>query len=192
MCSRDQPFTTLEEVALNVITGKTPSTAKPEYYGDHIPFVTIPDMHDQIWLSRSERFLSEAGELCQPGKTVDRGAVLVSCIATVGLVGIASKPIQFNQQINAIMLSEKGDEYWLYQSLLHAKDELLAIGAGGSATLNVSKGALLGIAIPWGSKETRRQYAKQVGPIFSQIEKSQYEINHLRDLRDLLLSSLGS
>ena len=30
-------------------TGKTPSTTKESYYGGHIPFVKIPDMHNRIY-----------------------------------------------------------------------------------------------------------------------------------------------
>lgn len=31
-----------------VICGKTPPTSQPENYGDDVPFITIPDMHDRL------------------------------------------------------------------------------------------------------------------------------------------------
>lgn len=33
----------------NVVCGKTPSTKVTEYYGDDVPFVTIPDMHGNVF-----------------------------------------------------------------------------------------------------------------------------------------------
>lgn len=78
----------VSDVVKNIITGKTPSTKNPEYYGRTYPFITIPDMHSSIWICSSERYLSESGNAIQIKKLVPRGSVLISCIATVGLVGI--------------------------------------------------------------------------------------------------------
>ena len=93
----------IAEVAADIVTGKTPSTKKPDNYGEEYPFITIPDMHSAVWLCSTERCLSEVGNSSQPKKLVQRGSVLVSCIATVGLVGIVQKPSHFNQQINAVI-----------------------------------------------------------------------------------------
>lgn len=71
-----------------VITGKTPSTSKPEYYGGNIPFVTIPDMHNTIFPLSTEKYLSKQGANTQKNKFLPPHSVMVSCIATVGLVNI--------------------------------------------------------------------------------------------------------
>lgn len=89
-----------------VITGKTPSTAKTEYYGGNIPFVTIPDMHGTVFPLVTEKTLTKVGADTQKSKYLPANTVIVSCIATVGLVNIAIEPCQTNQQINSVILHD--------------------------------------------------------------------------------------
>lgn len=180
------------EISGDIITGKTPSTKIPEYYGDKYPFVTIPDMHSAVWLCSTERFLTEEGNKAQLKKLVPRGSVLVSCIATVGLVGIISEPSHFNQQINAVVPKCIGDEYFLYFAMKSIKQELLGIGATGSATLNINKGAFSNIAIPWPGPKEMTEYVKAVEPVFKAIEANAKESLRLQELRDALLPKLMS
>ncbi|MBM6930452.1 restriction endonuclease subunit S [[Clostridium] spiroforme] len=44
-------------------------------------------------------------------------SVMVSCIATVGLVNITIEPCQTNQQINTIILNKKQDLYYVYSTM---------------------------------------------------------------------------
>lgn len=147
-------------------------------------------MHSSVWLCSTERSLSEAGNAAQPKKLVQRGSVLVSCIATLGLVGIVSKPSHFNQQINAVVPSETGEEYYLYYAMRSIKQELIGIGATGSATLNVNKRAFSSIEIPWPTSSEMMEYIETVKPIFQAIEINSLESLHLAELRDGLLPKL--
>lgn len=69
-----------------IITGKTPSTAKEQYYGGNIPFVKIPDMHDCVYPIITESTLTSEGANTQKNKFIPKNGIMVSCIATVGLV----------------------------------------------------------------------------------------------------------
>ena len=44
-----------------IITGKTPSTKRPEYYGEAVPFLRIPDMHGKMYALKTEVMLSPQG-----------------------------------------------------------------------------------------------------------------------------------
>ena len=48
----------------DVITGKTPSTRKAEYYGHEVPFLKIPDMHKQMYVLKTATSLSCEGAKC--------------------------------------------------------------------------------------------------------------------------------
>ena len=180
------------DIAAEIVTGKTPSTKVPEYYGDKYPFITIPDMHSNVWLCSTERRLSETGNRAQPKKLVPRGAVLVSCIATLGLVGIVQKPSHFNQQINAVVPASEGDEFFLYYAMRSMTQALLGIGATGSATLNVNKSAFSQIEIPWLEGKAMVGFVQTVRPIFETIEVNSIESLRLRKLSDSLLPKLMS
>lgn len=182
----------ISDVVKNIITGKTPSTKNPEYYGRTYPFITIPDMHSSIWICSSERYLSESGNAIQIKKLVPRGSVLISCIATVGLVGITRTPSHFNQQINAVIAAHEGEEFFLYYALKSIRNELLGIGATGSATLNINRGAFANIEIPWLDDMSMKKYIKEVKPLFDLIENNSMESLSLQRTKEILLSKLLS
>lgn len=180
------------QAAKEVITGKTPPTKRTELYGYDYPFITIPDMHDNVWLISSERCLSEAGNKTQQKKLVNRGTVLVSCIATLGLVGIVSKPSHFNQQINAVVPKRAGEEYFLYHALRSIKQKLLGVGAAGSVKRIINKGIFSEIEIPWLHIDEMDEYIYAVKPLFEAIEANSEECLRLSSLRDALLPKLMS
>ena len=93
----------IEEISEAVICGKTPSTGIDEYWGKDIPFITIPDMHRNNFITHTERYLSVVGKQSQEKQTLPAGSICVSCIATVGLVSMTTTTSQTNQQINSII-----------------------------------------------------------------------------------------
>jgi type I restriction enzyme S subunit len=89
----------------NVQTGNTPSREEPENYGDFIEWIKSDNIRDeQLYVSPSREKLSEVG--LKKGRTVDAGAVLVTCIAGslehIGDTSLTDRTVAFNQQINAI------------------------------------------------------------------------------------------
>ncbi|HZJ99028.1 MAG TPA: restriction endonuclease subunit S, partial [Tissierellaceae bacterium] len=92
---------TLEEISSNIITGKTPSTKDKSNFNGDIQFVKIPDMHGQVYITKTEAYLSESG--VNDNKIIPPNSVMVSCIATPGLVSLAAEKCQTNQQINTIV-----------------------------------------------------------------------------------------
>uniref|UniRef100_UPI002B06162A restriction endonuclease subunit S n=1 Tax=Klebsiella variicola TaxID=244366 RepID=UPI002B06162A len=107
-----------------VVCGKTPSKKKSEYYGNDIPFLKIPDMHGRVFISSTEDNLSLLGAESQLNKLLPEGSLCVSCIATVGLVCITSKPMQTNQQINSIIPKSSKYLYFLFLLMKSINDEL--------------------------------------------------------------------
>lgn len=44
-----------------IICGKTPSKSNKEFYGNDVPFIKIPDMHNQVIITQTTDNLSVAG-----------------------------------------------------------------------------------------------------------------------------------
>ena len=130
---------TVDDIASDVICGKTPPTADPQNYGGTIPFITIPDMHGSVYTTSTARFLSEKGASTQPGKMLPANSVCVSCIASVGLVCLTAEPSQTNQQINSIICKEQISPFYVYTKMTTLNEYLKQLGAGGSTTLNINK-----------------------------------------------------
>lgn len=182
----------LSDVAKNIITGKTPSTSKKEYWGDEIPFVTIPDIHNDVFTIYTERSLSNEGNYSQQKKLLPKDSIMVSCIATVGLISINSKPSHTNQQINAIIIDNDYDLYFLYENMKTRVDELKAIGSTGSATLNVNLNEFKKLLIKYPQKEKLIDFDCKVKPLFKKMLILQEENITLSNLRGILLPNLLS
>ena len=183
--------TTIGELAQDVICGKTPPTEDVDNYGGNVPFITIPDMHGSVYTVKTERTLSEKGVASQPNKTLPENSICVSCIATVGLVCLTAEPSQTNQQINSIICKPDISPFYVYLKMTTMTDFLKALGAGGSATLNINKTLFSAIKILYPDKQTISEFHKTVTPIFSTIRQNQIEIEALLTLSNLVMASLN-
>ncbi|NCB03285.1 MAG: restriction endonuclease subunit S, partial [Spirochaetia bacterium] len=185
-----------EEVELStfgkIICGKTPSKKKLEYFNNDIPFIKIPDMHQQVFILSTTDNLSFEGQLSQDKKTIPKGSICVSCIATVGLVSMTSRPSQTNQQINSIIPNKDHYRYFLYLLMKSYYDLLHAMASGGTATLNLNTGdfsRIKGIKPP---EEVLIDFHNAVNPCFEKIFHNQNQIQLLQAQRDTLLPKLMS
>jgi len=87
-----------------IVTGNTPSTEKPEYYGSDFPWARPADLDTAPVVTTTERMLSNSGRAV--ARVIPAGSTLVVCIgATLGKVGLAGREMAINQQINALLPS---------------------------------------------------------------------------------------
>lgn len=175
-----------------VITGKTPSTSKTEYYGGSIPFVTIPDMHGNVFPLVTEKTLTKVGADTQKNKYLPANTVIVSCIATVGLVNIAIEPCQTNQQINSVILHDDNNLYFFYESMKRIKTLLDGVGSNGATMTNVNKTKFSNIKVLYPTEDLVMKYNEFCKPIFAQILASSKAMLTSKQARDRLLPKLMS
>ena len=176
-----------------IITGKTPSTARREYFGGNIPFIKTPDMHGNVYVINTEDALSDEGAGTQQNKFLEKNAIIVSCIgAKAGVVSLTSNKSQTNQQINALSVNEETQTFYLYFFLKDYKEQLLAIGSSGSTMPNVSKGKFENIEVVVPSERLLSIYHDVVSCSFQQILNLQLSNQKLKAARDILLPRLMS
>ena len=176
----------------DVVCGKTPPTNDKENYDGDIPFITIPDMHNKVFITQTRKTLSEKGAQTQSKKTLPVFAICVSCIATPGLVSLTTKPSQTNQQINNLVPNDKKSVFYCYYALRALADEIRARGSGGSVVVNLNKGQfeILPVVIPPATK--LHEFQEQVEPLFLRLLANENESRTLAALRDALLPRLMS
>lgn len=175
-----------------VITGKTPSTSKTEYYGGNIPFVTIPDMHGNVFPLVTEKNLTKVGADTQKNKYLPVNSVIVSCIATVGLVNIAVEACQTNQQINSVILQNDNELYFFYESMKRIKALLDGVGSNGATMTNVNKTKFSSIKVLYPVEDLVKRYNEFCKPIFDKILALSKSIIKAEQARDRLLPKLMS
>jgi len=175
-----------------IICGKTPSKKVAEYFGGYIPFIKIPDMHGNVFIFETEDSLTEAGKKSQANKTILAKSICVSCIATVGLVGMNAFDSQTNQQINTIMPSKDCERYFLFLLLRNMTNDLFARASGGTATDNLNTGDFSRIEISMPPEKIIQKFDNLVKEFFAKIYINQTQIRTLTRLRDTLLPKLMS
>lgn len=175
-----------------VVCGKTPSKSNSNYYGGDIPFIKIPDMHGNVFVESSEDRLTELGSLSQIKKLIPPYSLMVSCIATVGLVSINTKPSHTNQQINTVIPHNKSALFYLYQYIKNNEELLKNMGRGGTTTLNVNTRSFSNIRLLIPSEIALEQFHRVVEGLFKKIELNLHESRTLSLLRDTLLPRLMS
>jgi type I restriction enzyme S subunit len=175
-----------------IITGKTPPTAERSYYGNAIPFITIPDMHNQVFVRSTSRYLSHAGAAYQKDKLLPPGSICVSCIATPGLVIIAAQPSQTNQQINSIVPAKPDTTFYWYHAVKAIMADIVSKGAGGSVFYNVNKGLFEETSIIHPPDELIAAYQLSARSLFEKLRATLVVTESLTEIRDTLLPKLIS
>ena len=174
-----------------VITGKTPSTKRSEYYDGDIPFIKTPDMSD-VYITKTNQSLTEEGAKSQVNKYVPKNTILVSCIGTVGIVSLTSELSQFNQQINGLIPKYENYLYYMYFKFKSLKEYLEALGSSGATMLNVNKGKFESIEVLEPSKEVLDNFMNICKPVFDNILNIQHQNEKLKEARDILIPRLIS
>ena len=183
---------TIDDLGVEIICGKTPSTKKPEYYGGTTPFITIPDMHGCVYNVSTERYLSAAGVASQPKKCLPPNTVCVSCIGTAGLVTLVSEESQSNQQINSIVPKPGVSAYYIYLLMQTLSETINKLGQSGSTIVNLNKTQFGKIQVMIPSQNIMQEFDSLCNPLFETILSNQKENIKLSELRDTLLPKLMS
>lgn len=174
-----------------VITGKTPSTFDEDNFGNYMPFVTIPDMHNGFFVIQTERMLSEKGVKSQANKTIPKNAISVSCIGTSGLVIITTQECQTNQQINTIVLKNPDALYYLFMVCRDLEKTIAEYGIGGAVLNNLNKKDFENLTAIVPSKDALKDSYYRLKPVFDRIYLCQQENSKLTELQSLLLARMG-
>lgn len=155
-----------------IASGSTPTSDSKNWNGD-IPFVTPPDLNgvDGQVVRRWERSLTALGS---KGSTIVENAVLLSCRAPIGHVGIVDYRAAFNQGCKAVIPDRADDLRYMAHALVAHRKALQAAGRG-TTFAELSTSELAGFKIPWPSKSLRDRIAdyldRETGEIDAIIAK---------------------
>lgn len=183
---------TVDDLAKEIVCGKTPSTKVKEYYGSDVPFITIPDMHGKTYAVTTERYLSNYGAASQAKKTLPPNSICVSCIGTAGVVTLVASESQTNQQINSIIPKDGYSPFYIYLLMQTLSKVINKLGQSGSTIVNLNKTQFGKIKVIIPSVQDMKAFDEIVTPLFALILKNQKENIRLSSLRDALLPQLMS
>ena len=175
-----------------VITGKTPSKLIDENFDGQIPFIKTPDMQQGMFFVKTEETLSEQGANTQTSQYIPKNSISVSCIGTVGKIGITVEQSQTNQQINSIIPLFNLSLEYIFFSIKRIKPIIESYAATGATMANLSKTKFENLKIIYPSKDLLTLFHKSANPIFEEIKILMQKNQTLQETRNLLLPRLIS
>ncbi|MGB4891191.1 MAG: restriction endonuclease subunit S [Propionicimonas sp.] len=160
---------TLGELAV-IVTGRTPSPANPEAWGDYLDFVTPSDQGSESRSASPVRRLSEAGAALTRRVIVPAGSTQLTCIgSTIGKATQATSACVTNQQINSLVARDGvANSGFLYYMVKLWSPELKLM-ASGSATPIVNKTVLSGVQFRIPPLPTQHAIAEVLGALDDKI-----------------------
>ena len=172
-----------------IVTGKTPLSRYPEYFGGDIPFVTPTDFDGRRRIESTQRCLTEQGAIAVHNARLPSEAIMVSCIGSdMGKSAIAANRCVTNQQINSIIVDSDNDPLFVYYNLSNRKEEIRASAAGSAQPiLNKSAFGQIGMLLP--PLPEQRAIAHILGTLDDKIELDRRMNETLEEMARALFKS---
>lgn len=164
-----------------IITGKTPSKKRPDFFGGRIPFVKPGDLDKGVFVCQTDETLTLDGLLEIP--SLPEKTVLVSCIGNLGKKAIIMQKSGCNQQINAILPSPYLDSKFIYYYIDVIRPWMIQNASATTVPiLNKSKFAEAPLLLPPLAEQKR--IVKKIEELFTNIDKA---VKNLQQAQDNLI-----
>lgn len=162
---------TIDELGA-VVTGGTPSTKHPEFYGSDVPFIKPADLNAGRHVTSSETYLSLLGS--EQARMLPPYTVAVCCIgATISKCGLIEVKSATNQQINALVPYEESSPTYLYYLCASPSFKQMVINNSSSTTLPIlNKGRFSKLMVTIPPLDEQREITRILDEQLERIERT--------------------
>lgn len=165
-----------------VVSGTTPKSTHPEYWGGDLNWVTPAELTDESdVIYESQRKITQQAVIDSSLKAFPVGTVLLSSRAPIGKVAIAGIEMYCNQGFKNLICSEKIYNRYLYHFLRDKTVFLNSLGRGATFK-EISKSIVEDIEIPLPSLDEQRKIAAVLDKVSDLIAKRRQQLDKLDEL----------
>jgi type I restriction enzyme, S subunit len=147
---------------VEIIGGGTPSRDNPEYYNGPIPWFTVKDFGENLFLTRSQESITEKGLRKSASNLIPKGNVILVTRMAVGKVAINKIDIAINQDLKALKCKPSLDPKYLLFFLLSQK-ETLESQADGATVKGITLDSVKELKIPLPPLEEQKRIVQIAG-----------------------------
>lgn len=191
-CSERKEYA-ISDITRTVITGGTPSTARQEYYGGNIPWLSSTEIH-QKRINKPTTYITDLGLQNSSAKIAPERSVLIALAGqgkTRGTAAYLTKPMALNQSLAALVTNEKCNPEFLYYLIesMYLPLRELSSGDGGRGGLNkkLIKGVTVTIPVDISEQEA---IANMLTAMDEEIEALEIERNKMIQIREGAMDDL--
>lgn len=177
----------------DAVGGGTPSTARPEYWGGDVTWVTPTDVtrNDCLVLLDSEKKITEAGLANSSAKLVPPETILMTSRASIGFFALMDKPACTNQGFISVLPKQDSARMFLLFNLLDRVEEMIGL-ATGATFKELSKKTFRALPVLWPTDALLKFYEDKTYPLIQQVRLIKKQNQELTKARDQLLPKLMS
>ena len=181
---------TLDEIAIKLTAGGTPSTKiKKYYYNGTIPFVRIDDITDNYkYLDKTRDFITRDGLENSSAWIIPKNSVLYSIYASYGIPIINRLPVSTSQAIIAYVLPKYGIKLeFIYYFLDFIKSSLIP---KGTTQKNLSAKIVRNLIIKIPPSNEQERIVEKIEELISLHDNYKKQLNIIQKKISTLLSSV--
>ena len=173
-----------------VVSGGTPKTSVPEYWGNEIVWVTPKDLAglQGIAITDSEKMLSQEGLNRSSAKPLPAGTVVMSSRAPIGYVGVLQVPGSTNQGCKNFIPSDRIDTNYL-AFFLRSNTVMLQQMGTGATFKEISAKRAADIPVPLPPLEEQQRIATILGTVDTTLTRVEKKLSLLQELELNLAAS---
>lgn len=169
-----------------VVTGTTPKTNIPEYWGKGHYWVTPAELNDTtVYIDKTERQITDEALSKTRLRLLPVGTVLLSSRAPIGKVAIANAEMYCNQGFKNCICSEAIYNKYLFYFLRLKKDYLNSLGRGATFK-EISKSIVESIKIPLPPLSTQLAIVSELDKINELIRLKKEQLKDFDNLAQSL------
>jgi type I restriction enzyme S subunit len=174
-----------------VVSGSTPRTTVPEYWGGEVAWITPDDLsgYSRKTIANGARNITQTGYDSCSTRLVPAGTVLFTSRAPIGYVAIASQPVCTNQGFKSFVPNEALTSDYLYWFLKHAALAIRNLGSGTTFP-ELSKTRAKEVAIPVAPLAEQRRIVAAIEEHFSRLDAADQSLQLARRKLDALRRSV--
>lgn len=168
-----------------IISGTTPKSSNPDYWGGTNVWVTPTDLGnlDKWIIESSARRITDIGVRSCNLSRIAAGAVVMSSRAPIGHLAIAGCDIYTNQGCKSFVCTDAIDPEFLFLTLRYRMAEIQTLGSGATF-VEVSKSTLEAFEISFPEIGQQRRIANRLKAQLAEVEKARQAVDiQLRELK---------
>lgn len=186
----DSSFCSLASTA-EVISGGTPSTSEPLFWGGDLPWFSVVDTpaETEIWVIETEKSITNEGLKSSAAKLIQPGATILTARGTVGKTALVGMPLTINQSCYALKCRFSEYGYFNFFRVRSAIDSLQRM-SHGSVFSTITRDTLDSVQVLDIPAAAIRRFDSETHPLMSQMLGLIEENRSLTKVRNELLPLL--
>lgn len=177
---------------VDIISGGTPSTSIPEYWGSDIPWLSVVDFNNEKrFVSETEKSITQTGFDNSNTNFLVPDEIILSARGTVGAFAQVAKKMTFNQSCYGLRARNEISNSYLYYVLGELLTQFKA-KAYGSKFDSITVSTFDEIFIPIPPPETQKEIIVACAIIDKEAEKAEKAIAKTKERIELLIYNLSN